>query len=104
MAKSLRELIALRSELDEQIDSAQREQKANAIAQVKTLIAEYGLTMADIQGGGASKGKRAGKPTGKVAVKYRDKATGDTWTGRGLQPKWLRAALGAGRKLTEFTV
>jgi DNA-binding protein H-NS len=106
MAKPLKELLALRAELDGQIEIATREQKAQAIAQVKTLIAEYGLTMADIQGGGGSsaKGKRAGKSGGKVAVKYRDKSTGDTWTGRGLQPKWLRAALAAGRKLTDFVV
>jgi DNA-binding protein H-NS len=105
MAKPLKELLALRAELDGQIEIATREQKAQAIAQVKTLIAEYGLTMADIQGGSSNpKGKRAGKSGAKVAVKYLDKSTGDTWTGRGLQPKWLRAALATGRKLTEFVV
>ena len=32
----------------------------------------------------------------------RNKATGDTWSGRGLQPKWLKAALAAGRKIEDF--
>jgi DNA-binding protein H-NS len=39
----------------------------------------------------------------KVAVKYRDKA-GNTWAGRGVQPKWLRAKLKAGAKLEDFAV
>ena len=41
---------------------------------------------------------------GKVPPKYRNAATGDTWSGRGLQPNWLKAALAAGRRLDEFKV
>ena len=33
-----------------------------------------------------------------------DPATGTTWSGRGLQPKWLKAALASGRKLSDFAV
>jgi DNA-binding protein H-NS len=39
----------------------------------------------------------------KVAVKYRDKS-GNTWAGRGAQPRWLRAKLKAGAKLEDFAV
>lgn len=35
-------------------------------------------------------------------IKYRNPATGDTWTGRGLQPRWLKAALAEGRSLDDF--
>ncbi|MEN9890143.1 MAG: hypothetical protein RLY78_438, partial [Pseudomonadota bacterium] len=34
--------------------------------------------------------------------KYRNAATGETWTGRGLQPKWVRAALEAGATLADL--
>ena len=34
-----------------------------------------------------------------MAAKYRNKATGETWSGRGLQPRWLKAALASGKKL-----
>jgi DNA-binding protein H-NS len=51
-----------------------------------------------------AKASRAGKPLGKVAIKYRDRDTGSTWTGRGLKPKWLSAHLAAGRKIEEFAV
>ena len=39
-----------------------------------------------------------------VAPKYRDAATGATWTGRGKQPKWLAAALKGGQKLEDFKI
>lgn len=39
-----------------------------------------------------------------VAPKYRDTATGSTWTGRGKQPTWLVAALMSGKKLEDFKI
>ena len=42
--------------------------------------------------------------TKKVAAKYRDPASGNTWTGRGLQPKWVQAAVAAGKKLEDFAI
>lgn len=96
------ELMARRAELDQQIAKAQREQRQSAIAQIKALMAEHGLTAADLAPGRAKKTRAsAGR---KVAAKYRNKATGETWSGRGLQPRWLKAALGSGKKLGDFAV
>jgi len=39
-----------------------------------------------------------------VAPKYKDAASGATWTGRGKQPKWLAAALKGGKKLEDFRI
>lgn len=39
---------------------------------------------------------------GKQPAKYRDAATGETWSGRGLMPAWLKAAMKRGKKLTDF--
>jgi DNA-binding protein H-NS len=39
----------------------------------------------------------------KVPVKYRDKS-GNTWTGRGAQPRWMTAAIKAGAKRDDFVV
>ncbi|WP_425259658.1 H-NS family nucleoid-associated regulatory protein [Rubrivivax sp. RP6-9] len=100
---SLEELLAQKASLEKQILDAQREERSAAITQVKALMAQYGLTLADLGTRAAAAPKRSGS-TGKVAPKYRDPTTGDTWTGRGLQPKWLRAALAAGRSLSDFTI
>jgi DNA-binding protein H-NS len=102
---SLQDLLAQRAEIEKKIIDVQREERANAIAKVRALLAEFGLTAADISGKApAVRASGAAKPAGKVAAKYRNAATGDTWTGRGLQPRWLKAALAAGAKLEDFSV
>ena len=40
----------------------------------------------------------------KVKAKYRNKKTGDTWAGRGKQPRWMTAELKAGKKRVDFLV
>lgn len=40
----------------------------------------------------------------KMAVKYRCRDTGSTWSGRGLQPVWLKVALDSGKTLADFDV
>lgn len=47
--------------------------------------------------------RAAGRPHSS-AVKYRDPATGSTWSGRGLNPKWVTAALAAGGQLDDYLV
>ena len=39
----------------------------------------------------------------KIAPKYRGPA-GDTWTGRGIKPRWLASALNEGKKLEDFLI
>lgn len=46
---------------------------------------------------------KAAKPTTPPA-QYRDPMTGQTWTGRGLKPKWLATALEQGKKLADFQI
>ena len=101
---NLQELIAQKEALDQQIQALQRSQRADAIAQVRALMNQFGLTAADLRGAPA---KAAGRPAaggGKVPAKYRDPASGQTWSGRGLKPKWLAAALAQGKTLEEFAV
>jgi len=40
----------------------------------------------------------------RVAPKYRDPETGQTWTGRGVIPRWLAAAESEGRDRRHFIV
>lgn len=95
----LTDLLAQKEALEKQIAAARRDERQAAISQIKALMAEHGLTLADL--GSRTKPKGA---TGKVAPKYRDKASGQTWSGRGLQPRWLKAALATGKKLSDFAV
>jgi DNA-binding protein H-NS len=62
------------------------------VGKVRALIAEYGLTEADIFGGArAPKKAKAAKAEGsKVAAKFRDPVSGKEWSGRGLAPGWIK--------------
>lgn len=99
---SLQELIAKKEALEHEIEQAKTKDRSEAIAKVRTLMDEYGLTVADLAVQRGSK-QRGGKGT-KVAAKFRNTATGETWSGRGLQPKWLKAALAGGQKLGDFAI
>jgi DNA-binding protein H-NS len=100
---TLNELLAQKAALEKQIIDAQREEKSAAIAQVKALMSQHSLTLADLGNARAAAVVKRGGGC-KVAPKYRDSATGDTWSGRGLQPKWLKAALASGRSLADFAL
>ena len=99
---SLQDLLDRKAALEKEIEATRRQEKADAVSKVRELMSQYGLSMADLAPKSTAKGVSA--KGGKVAVKYRNTATGDTWSGRGLQPKWLKAALAAGRKIEEFAV
>ncbi|MGE8453577.1 MAG: H-NS family nucleoid-associated regulatory protein [Pseudomonadales bacterium] len=75
-------LLAQKAALEAQIAQAQAEAKAKAVTEARALIAEYGLTAADVF--------PPSKAKGSVGVaKFRDPATGVTWTGRGKPPNWI---------------
>ena len=102
---NLADLIAQKAALEQQIAEARREARAGAIAQIKSLMAEHGLTLADLGGKApAAAPSGASRKGGKVPAKYRDPDTGTTWSGRGLQPNWLKSALASGRKLSDFAL
>jgi DNA-binding protein H-NS len=86
MSQTYQELLKQRENLEKAIAQARQNEIANAVTQVRALVAEFGLTAADIF---PARGAKAGKSKGKVAPKYRDPATGQTWTGRGKAPKWI---------------
>ena len=102
MSSSLKDLLEQKAALDAKIVETQRSERSQAIAQIKSLMTEYGLTASDLSLRNQSAAAPAAKK--KVPAKYRDSSTGDSWSGRGLQPNWLRKALATGRKLSDFAL
>ena len=105
--------------LKKQADAIRSKEFASTVADIRAKMAAFGITVKDLQspakkvgrkakGDGTAKVKvpktaKVGKPTGKVEAKYKG-PNGETWSGRGLTPKWL-ASLGAqGRSKEEFLV
>lgn len=98
MSQTYKELLQQREALEQAIAAARKNEIANALAKVRELVAEYGLTTQDIFPGRGAKSVST-KPVSKVAAKYRDPVTGQTWTGRGKAPKWIE-----GRERSPFVI
>ena len=88
MTQSYKELLQQREALEQAIAQARQNEISSAVTKIRELVSEYELTAQDVFPGRTPK-PQAVKPTSKVAAKYRDPATGQTWTGRGKAPKWI---------------
>ena len=75
------------AELENLAESARKAELTSAKEKIATIMREFGLTIADL--GGAAKPAKPVKTRAPVPMKYRDEATGQSWTGRGRAPKWL---------------
>jgi DNA-binding protein H-NS len=82
-----RELLKQHEALQIQIDAAREQEVAAAIERVREIIGEYSLTPEQVFA--QPKGKRGPKPATKPA-KYRDPASGATWSGMGREPLWIK--------------
>ena len=85
---SYKELLKQRDEIEKKIQEARQKELAEAVARGRALIAEYGLSAADVFS--RAKSPRSSGVGGKVAAKYKNPVTGETWTGRGKAPKWIQ--------------
>jgi len=88
-------LLALRSQIDGQL-ATRRSDLQKQLARLQGLSTQAPLV--------ARNGRVSAMKGVKVKPKYRDARTGDTWAGRGVQPRWLTAALKAGKKLEDYLI
>ncbi len=82
-----RELKAEIQRLQAEAEQARLAEKAAVLDKIRAMIIEYKLLPRDFGFGTAA---RAGNMPS--AAKYRDPATGATWSGRGRAPQWLAGA------------
>lgn len=86
--KTVEELTAKRERLDAEIKAKQDAQKASVIAQIKTVVDTYSIPVDElVEALGGLKSKRKGV---KAKQKFRDPASGATWSGRGKEPAWIK--------------
>lgn len=99
---SRKELESLRADIDKTLKKrARSELKAARIAAEKAAQA-HGFSLAEVLGDGAG-GK--GATGSKSAPKYANpEDPTQTWTGRGRQPGWAKAALAEGKSLDDLLI
>ncbi|WP_027803551.1 H-NS family nucleoid-associated regulatory protein [Paraburkholderia dilworthii] len=104
---TLESLQAKIQRLQTQADALAAKKSSAVIDKIKSLMAEHGLTTADIDAhvGGKKRGPKPGtKAAAKTSVttaKYRDPKTGATWSGHGRAPGWIASAKDRSKFLIE---
>jgi DNA-binding protein H-NS len=84
---TLQQLLEQKAAIEQKIAAAREQAIHDAVARARAIIDEFGLTAEDLFGG--KRTRKSSNAGTKVAAKYRDPATGQTWTGRGRTPKWM---------------
>jgi DNA-binding protein H-NS len=95
----LASLLKQQEELSRKIQEARIKGRDDGVAEIKRIMSELGIT-AEMLGFYAVSHVPASKKThaptfkqkrvfGPVEPKYRDPATGQTWSGRGREPRWM---------------
>ncbi|MBG1252624.1 H-NS family nucleoid-associated regulatory protein [Burkholderia pseudomallei] len=88
MAENYKALKAQLEALQERTEAARAAELEAVVAQIRELVAEYGITEDQIFG--RKRAKTAAKPAAVAEPKYQNPKTGETWSGRGRAPQWIR--------------
>lgn len=99
---SYKELMAQISTLSAQAEAQRKAEVASVVAEIKAKMKEYDLTTDDL--GSDAAGRKRVTAGRSVAPKYRDDATGETWTGRGKMPRWMAAKVAQGLTKESFLI
>jgi len=95
----LKELKDLRAKVDRAIVGFEDRKKKQALAELEETARKLGYSLAELTALG---GTRRRKP---AAPKYANPAdASDTWSGRGRRPRWVTAALAAGKGLDDLAI
>ncbi|MDM0015057.1 H-NS family nucleoid-associated regulatory protein [Variovorax sp. J22P168] len=100
MAQTYKQIQKQIEQLQRQAETLRTSEIKGVVERIKVAIAHYGLTAAHL-GLAAASPKSAGKRSAKASTQFSDGA-GNSWSGRGPRPRWLREALAAGRSIEEF--
>jgi DNA-binding protein H-NS len=79
-----KELLEQRDAIERQIREVRGREMQGAVEQVRALVSDFGLTLDDVFGK-----KRSALTGKKTQAKFRDPASGTTWSGRGKPPRWI---------------
>ena len=107
--------------LQKQANDIKAKEFAATVQEIQAKMQAFGITLKDLQstkGAKAGRGKAKSSPgkapkaaktpkirkaSAPVAAKYRG-PNGETWSGRGLMPKWLSALVAQGQSKESFSV
>lgn len=96
---NMKELQALRKDLDSKIDEKEKQYRNDAIEELNEVAKKYGFKLADLVSETGARKKAVVKP--KYA--HPDDPS-KTWTGRGRKPLWVEDQLKEGKSLDDLKI
>lgn len=100
---TLDELSKVINDAQKVLSEKQKSERKEKIAKIHELAASIGVTVTI--DGVKSSGKGSPRKGQKVAPKYKNPQNPiETWTGRGVKPRWLKALTDAGKKIEDFLI
>jgi DNA-binding protein H-NS len=108
--RTLQEITAQIEQLQRQAELLRAKHKKPVIKAIMHAMIQYGITHRELQaavgGGGAGTDQAsAGRlKVRKVAPKYRNPKTGETWSGRGRTARWIAEAEREGKSRDKFLI
>lgn len=118
----MKDLIDIQSEIEKlqkQASDIRAREFDKTVQEIVAKMQAFGISLKDIQAEAtrSTKNRAKARPAAKpakakpaktargatVAAKYRG-PNGETWSGRGLTPKWLAALLAGGKSKEEFAI
>lgn len=96
---SLKELKNLQTQIAASIASFEERKKKQAISELEERARSLGFSLGELLDAAQTRKRAPGKP------KYANPANrAETWTGRGRKPRWVEAALKAGKSLDDLAI
>jgi DNA-binding protein H-NS len=96
-ALNLKELKALKKNVDAAIGSYDEKAKREARVALEELAKKHGFSLSELASVKKPRAKRA-----PSSVLYKNPKGDQTWTGRGRKPQWVVEALGKGKSLKDL--
>lgn len=97
---SLEDLKKLSRDVEKAIAGFESRRRKEALKAMEQVAKDFGLSVEEVVGAAPIRGKKS-----KTAAKYRNpKNSAETWSGRGRQPGWFKAAIAAGKKPEDLEI
>jgi len=97
------ELLSLKLKIEDLIGPRGMEELEHLKTKVLALAQSYGLTPQDLFGAPARPEKKQRKKR-EAKPKFRSPTTGEEWSGRGKQPRWLADLIEQGHAQEEYAI
>lgn len=89
--------------LQKQADDIKAQEFDKTVADILEKMAAFGITLRDLESVKGRTRKAAAPVTKHAAAKFSG-PNGETWSGRGLMPRWLSALVAQGHSREEYAI